>query len=243
MQDTPSLESVTIYSGLSEEERAAIAQQCRWQRFQAGQEIIAHNEPSLEVYFLVEGMARVIIYSFTGKPVIFRDVRPGEVFGEFAAIDAGPRSATVEATTDCVTASLRPDAFWESLLSHPLVARSAMEWLTSQVRALTGRVLEFSTLAVRNRLHAELLRLARDDIQGDGTAIIYPVPTHAELASRISTHREAVTREMSRLNRSGLIERKGDRLVICNLKELGVLVEEVLGESLLPLDPGDGNAL
>ena len=243
MQDTPSLDSVTIYGCLNDEERAAIAEQCRWQKFQAGQEIIAHNEPSLEVYFLVEGKARVIIYSYSGKPVIFRDVRPGEVFGEFAAIDAGPRSATVEATTDCVTAALRPDVFWETLLSHPKVARSAMEWLTGQVRALTGRVLEFSTLAVRNRLHAELLRLARDDMRDDGTAVIYPVPTHAELASRISTHREAVTREMSRLTRSGLIERKGDRLLICDLMELGELVEEVLGESLLPLEPRDGNSL
>ena len=239
MSHANGLDRITLFRSMSQEARSQFAKQCRWQKFASGQEIMGHNDQSLDVYFMAEGTARIIIYSFSGRPVIFRDVRPGEVFGEFAAIDGRPRSATVEATSDCLTGALRPDAFWDSLLSHPMVARDAMIWLTAQSRALTRRVLEFSTLAVRNRLHAELLRLAREDIRDDGSAVVSPVPTHADLASRISTHREAVTREMSRLTREGLIDRQGDLLVICSLQKLGDLVEEVLGESLLNLESGD----
>ena len=238
MPDTHSLKSVAIFRGLSDDALGQIEGQCRWQRFMAGQEIISHHDQSLDAYFLVEGKARIIIYSFSGKPVIFRDARPGEVFGEFAAIDQLPRSATVEATTDCLTAAIRPEAFMDALLTHPEVAGNTMRWLVAQSRALTSRVLEFSTLAVRNRLHAELLRLAQEDIRDDGSAVIMPLPTHADLASRISTHREAVTREMSRLAKSGLIERNGEALVIRDLHELSQLVEEVLGESLLDMEGG-----
>ena len=236
MPDSHSLKSIAIFRGLSDETLAEIAGQCRWQRFTTGQEIISHHDQSLDAYFLVEGKARIIIYSFSGKPVIFRDARPGEVFGEFAAIDQLPRSATVEARTDCLTAAIRPEVFLDVLMTHPEVAGNTMRWLVAQARALTGRVLEFSTLAVRNRLHAELLRLAQEGIREDGSAVIMPVPTHADLASRISTHREAVTREMSRLSKSRLIERKGDALVIRELQELSQLVEEVLGESLLDME-------
>ena len=238
MSDTHSLKNIAIFRGLSEEALDKIAGQCDWRRFMAGQEIISHHDGSLDVYFLVEGTARIIIYSFSGKPVIFRDARPGEVFGEFAAIDQLPRSATVEATTDCLTAAIKPQPFMDALLSHPEVAGNTMRWLVAQARALTGRVLEFSTLAVRNRLHAELLRLAKEDIRDDGSAVISALPTHADLASRISTHREAVTREMRRLTVSGLIEKQGESTVICDVQEFSKLVEEVLGESLLDMSGG-----
>ncbi len=238
MSDTHSLKNIAIFRGLSEEALDKIAGQCDWRRFMAGQEIISHHDGSLDVYFLVEGTARIIIYSFSGKPVIFRDARPGEVFGEFAAIDQLPRSATVEATTDCLTAAIKPQPFMDALLSHPEVAGNTMRWLVAQARALTGRVLEFSTLAVRNRLHAELLRLAKEDIRDDGSAVISALPTHADLASRISTHREAVTREMRRLTVSGLIEKQGESTVICDIQEFSKLVEEVLGESLLDMGGG-----
>ena len=238
MSETHSLKSVAIFQGLSDEALAKIAGQCDWRRFMAGQEIISHHDGSLDVYFLVEGRARIIIYSFSGKPVIFRDARPGEVFGEFAAIDQLPRSATVEATTDCLTAAIKPQPFMDVLLTHPEVAGNTMRWLVAQARALTGRVLEFSTLAVRNRLHAELLRLAKEDIRENGSAVISALPTHADLASRISTHREAVTREMRRLTLSGMIEKKGESTIICDVQEFSKLVEEVLGESLLDMDGG-----
>jgi CRP-like cAMP-binding protein len=97
--------------------------------------------------------------------------------------------------------------------------------LTTQVRALTERVFEFSTLAVRNRVHAELVRLARD--HGGNDAVIRPAPTHTEIASRISTHREAVTRELNRLEDLGLIVREGRSLRVHDLERLQAMVEDV----------------
>jgi CRP-like cAMP-binding protein len=97
--------------------------------------------------------------------------------------------------------------------------------LTTQVRALTERVFEFSTLAVRNRVHAELVRLARD--HGGNDAVIRPAPTHTEIASRISTHREAVTRELNRLEDLGLIVREGRSLRVADLERLQAMVEDV----------------
>ena len=70
------------------------------------------------------------------------------------------------------------------------------------IRSLTTRVYElFSTLAVNNRIQAELLRLASFTCQGGNSARIAPAPTHVEIASRVSSHREAVTRELNRLFR------------------------------------------
>jgi CRP-like cAMP-binding protein len=96
-----------------------------------------------------------------------------------------------------------------------------------QIRVLTTRVFEFSTLAVNNRIQAELLRLARQAGGVDGNiATIEPAPKHAEIASRISTHREAVAREISRLEALGLLQRKSRRIIITDLRRLARMVEE-----------------
>ena len=61
--------------------------------------------------FLLDGQARVSVYSAQGKQVSFRDIRPGGIFGEMAAIDGAPRSASIEAISDCTVAVLPQAAF------------------------------------------------------------------------------------------------------------------------------------
>ncbi|HEY8276660.1 MAG TPA: helix-turn-helix domain-containing protein, partial [Methyloceanibacter sp.] len=79
-------------------------------------------------------------------------------------------------------------------------------------------------------IQAELLRLANLAPQEGNSARVASAPTHSEIASRISTHREAVTRELNRLARLGLIERKGNALVVKDVRRLAAMVHEITGE-------------
>ncbi len=72
-----------------------------------------------------------------------------------------------------------------------------------------------------------LLRLAREHDHADNRVEISPVPTHADIASRVSTHREAVTRELNGLVQSGLLEKKKRTLTVTNMLQLMKMVEEV----------------
>ena len=105
---------------------------------------------------------------------------------------------------------------------------TVLKRLTNQIRALTERVFEFSALAVENRIQAEVLRLARDHMEGDNSALIKPAPTHAEIASRVSTHREAVTRALSDLARRGIVERRDGTLAVLDVEALSELVEHAI---------------
>ena len=81
------------------------------------------------------------------------------------------------------------------------MALAMLPQLVTKIRGLTTRIYEFSTLAVSNRIQAELLRLATLGTRDGMGARIAPTPTHTEIASRVSTHREAVAREFTRLSR------------------------------------------
>ena len=61
-------------------------------------------------------------------------------------------------------------------------------------------------------------------------ARIVPPPTHVEIASRVSTHREAVTRELTRLTRIGIVKRSGDALLVSDVERLTQMVQDATGE-------------
>ena len=221
------LGGVNMLAGLGEEELSALAQRCSWGTFHAGNLIIGQHDESRDVLFLISGLARVNVYSASGKQVSFRDIRPGAIVGELSAIDSKPRSADVEAIKDCVFFIMPIGVFRAAMADHPSFAESLLVHLVTQVRSLTERVFEFSTLAVRGRVRTELLRLARQRPAGDAdTVVLSPAPKHAEIAHRISTHREAVTRELSRLEELGVIAREGRSLRIRDLAALKELSED-----------------
>jgi CRP-like cAMP-binding protein len=154
----------------------------------------------------------------------------GDIFGEYAAIDGNPRSASVEARSNCLIASMPAKELRMLLETEPAVAQALLRAVVRNVRSLTKRVYEFSTLAVNNRIQAELLRLASLAPREGKGARLQPAPTHAEIASRVSTHREAVTRELNRLAKIGIIVRQNGTLLVRDLNRLAAMVHEVTGE-------------
>lgn len=81
---------------------------------------------------------------------------------------------------------------------------------------------------MRERLFAELIRLSlRTDT---GRIVIAPAPTHAELARRIASQRETVTKQMSALARSGIISLEGQTIVVEKLGELQAVLRDHLGD-------------
>src|SRR6185295_4275970 len=92
--------------------------------------------------------------------------------------------------------------------------------LASGIRRLTEQVFELSALNVQTRIHCELLRLAQKGESRNGVIEVSPALTHAELASRVGTHREAVTREMQTLSDMGIIRYGRGSLSILDLARL-----------------------
>jgi CRP-like cAMP-binding protein len=219
-----------MFSALPPDALEAVQRECSWRRFEPGESILAYLDQSDDVCFVVEGEVSVTIYSVAGKAVSFRNLGSGSTFGEYAAIDGAPRSASVEARTSCVIASMPASAFRKLLETESVVAQALIRELVRNIRGLTKRVYEFSTLAVNNRIQGELLRLANLAPREGKAALIVQAPTHSEIASRVSTHREAVTRELNRLARLGIVGRQDKALVIRDVNRLAAMLHEMTGE-------------
>lgn len=220
-----------ILQGLSQQRLEILAAQCAWRTVEPGQVIVARNGSDRDVHFVVSGRVRVTSFSAGGKQVTFRDEEAGEMFGDLAAIDGKPRSADVLALDSVLVASLTPEAFRELIAAEALVRERVLQRLAGLVRLLSERVIELSTLGVQNRIHAELLRLARASGATGTQARIEPAPKHADIASQVSTYREQVTRELSALTKQGLLAKQGSALLLLDVPRLERMVEEVRSEA------------
>ena len=232
MADTTSqtLAGIALLSDLDAGELDALDRSCRWRRYAPHEQIIDRQSETRDVFFVVAGTVRVVNYSLSGREVTFDDLPNGSHFGELAAIDGEPRSASVMALNDCLIASMPAEQFLGAVEKYPSVASKVMIHLARVVRNTTERIMDLSTLGANNRVHAELLRLARASAGADGNrAIIKPIPVHGDIASRVSTTRETVARVLNDLARQGIVERTKDSMVIPDVERLEDMVEEVRG--------------
>ncbi len=226
-----SLEGIELLKTLPLPERQALERRCRWRSYAEGEQIIDRETQPGDVFFVISGSARVVNFSPGGREVSFDDIGPGGVFGELAALDSRPRSASVIAKSPMLTGSVPAVAFRELLESHPPIAMAMLRRLAEVVRESTERIMDLSTLGAHNRIFAELLRLARDSDpkafeQHANEARIRPIPHHVEIASRVSTARETVARVLSDLAKKGLVDRDSDALVILDVARLAKMVKE-----------------
>jgi CRP-like cAMP-binding protein len=159
--------------------------------------------------------------------VILADINAGGYFGEMAAIDSQPRSAGILAITDATIAVMSSSVFRDVLRANPDVSEMLLKQLVSRIRTLDQRINEFSSMDVKHRIYAELLRRSRPDPSDERQAVISPPPVHSDIAARVSTRREMVARELKALERAGLLTKRRGAFVLTNVP---LLVQKVQGE-------------
>jgi len=147
-----------------------------------------------------------------GQEAFLGDVEPGELIGEAFAFERcdTPLSVTVDEAAEVWC--FQRGHFARVFEGHSCFATAVVRAMCRRQCRTIQRMAEALTLSMSQRLAAELLRLAEADAAG---MTIGKLPTHRQIALRIATQREAVTKELGRMERSGAIRReaRGLRLV------------------------------
>ena len=227
MTTRPTLAGIELLASLSPEKLREFERRCRWRRYRAKEQIFDRESGGAEVYFIVQGKVQILNYSPTGKEIAFAEIDEGNFFGELAALDGKSRSATAVSSVDSVLASLSSPAFKELLLEHPEIAIVVLLRLAKIILIADTRIIDLITMSAINRVHNEILRMANPHGSDANKAIIHPVPTHSDIASRASTTRETVSRIISHLTRIRVLQKVGDGLEIRDVERLNDIVEQV----------------
>lgn len=96
------LEAVELFEGATPQELASVAALCQERTYTKGDIVTTQGEPGAELFVVFEGFVEVLRAGGTPEqaPRTVVHLGSGQIFGEMALVDRGPRSATVKAASD-----------------------------------------------------------------------------------------------------------------------------------------------
>jgi CRP/FNR family transcriptional regulator, cyclic AMP receptor protein len=205
-----SLQAVSLFSGLSKQEVAALAEAAIVRTYPKNTIVVTEGDRSDSLYVILSGRVKVLVSDEHGKDLVINVQGPGEYFGEFA-LDEGPRSASVATLETCRMAVIANDVLREFLAGHPKAALQLIRGLIGRSRHTTEALKDLALLDVYGRVAKLLLELAKEN---DGRLIIDQRYTQQDIADRVSASREMVSRILKDLNTGGYIAYDNGRIVV-----------------------------
>lgn len=180
------------------------------------------GDPAGSVFLVLDGRMKVILTNDEGREVILAILGPGGLFGITAAFDDGEQPAQAVTVERSMIARFSAAAFvrWTDVSAG---ARGALiRELTRQVRELSQKIGEHALMSTRDRLLATLLEIADEEGQPEPESdrVAFLRPTHRELANRIGTSREVVSRLLAELREDELFEADEGRVIRVPLSAL-----------------------
>lgn len=196
------LEMVALFEGLDSDSIKTIETMVTVRTMSKRAVILTQGEESSSLYLVLEGRLKAYLSDAEGREVTLGYIEQGEAFGELSLLDGKPRSASVMALTHTRCAVLSRASFLDILNANPSIALHLLELMARRVRNSTASIADFALLDVYGRIARILMDSSRED--GQGRRITDPL-THQEIASRVGSSREMVTRILNDLRRGGYI--------------------------------------
>lgn len=200
-QKTEVFTETSLFASLTAAEIDALAQRAVEKRYASGEVLFREGEACSGLFVLGQGSVKIYKTSGSGREVMLSiETAPSSV-AEVPLFDGGPFPATVSAIGEAVAYLIRKQDFQQVCRQNPEVPLKVLAVVGRRLRHLVGLVESVTFGSVRQRLARTLVELHQQ--AGRDT---FPLPmTHEELAFRLGTVREVVSRNLSRFQAEGFL--------------------------------------
>jgi len=215
------LRRVALFAELSAGELEAVAERVTRGEYRAGSIVFGEGDVCRELWIVEAGAVRLVKTAASGREQLIGIERMGGTLAEAPVFDAGEYSVTAIAMELTVLLRLPAEELRRICLRRPEVAMKVIKVLGHRVRHLDGLVEELSFSTVRGRLIAYLLRLAEEHGTRTERGIEFRLnENNEELAARLGTVRELISRNLGRLYGDGLIQMRGRVVTVADVAAL-----------------------
>jgi CRP-like cAMP-binding protein len=223
-----SLKNTKLFAELDEQTLRLLAD-CAFERnFQKDELLFVAGEKAEGMFVIVEGAVRAFRVSLDGREQVIHIERAGATIAEVPVFDDGTYPSTVAAEEATRTLFINKQDVKKLCLQHPQIPLAAIKVLAERLRRCAALVEALSLREVGQRLARFLLNEARRrGTRTDDGFVINLVQTNQQIAARIGSVREVISRAFTRLQHEGLIQIEGRHVVILDEEALEAFAEEL----------------
>ncbi|MEP7365302.1 MAG: Crp/Fnr family transcriptional regulator [Acidobacteriota bacterium] len=194
-----------LFGGLDASALAELAQMAHQRELARGELLFLVGEEAAGLFVVVAGEIRAYRVNSQGREQTLHVESAGATLAEVPVFDDGPYPATAVAETASTLLFLPKENFRRFMLRHPQVALTALNLMARRLRGHAELVDSLALQQVGQRLARFLLAQARDHGSRTSEGLDIEIPfSNEELAKRIGSVREVVSRTLSRMESDGL---------------------------------------
>ncbi len=210
------LKNIPLFKHLKDSQLKEIAARCKSATFRKGDVVFHKTDLSTDLYIVNSGMLKAVLIDEEGDEIELARFEKGAFFGELSLLDGKGRSATIVAEKDAELSVLKKDLFFDLLYKEPRISVELMATLVDRLRKADEMIESLAFLEVGERLIKSLLDHATA-INGPGSSGDYLKAgklTHKELAARIGSSREAVSKCLKVLMAKAIVKEADGNILI-----------------------------
>lgn len=215
------LQRVALFRNMPPEMLRQLATHLQQVSFRSGRDIFHEGDPGSAMFIVLSGTVRIYIPSASGRDVVLAVHRDGDIFGEMALLDHGPRSASAQTIEPAQMLRLNASDFDSVLEDHPEAARAIIEVLVERLRQTNQSIQDAYLLDVPGRLARRLLLISEEhghDVDA-GRELGLRV-SQQELANMIGASRVAVNKQLQAWRQNGIVNVNRQRITILDPEAL-----------------------
>ena len=219
------LKKIPLLTDLPAEAMTRLAEAVEINEVRRRQVVYLPGDPGRSVYFVNGGRVKISKVTRDGKELTLAYRGPGDLFGELAMIDGGPREEMAEAMENALLTEMERGDFERLIQTQPLLGLRLARLLTQRRRDIENKIENLVFKDVNSKLAELLIRLGNEFGVDDarGTLVALKI-THQEMANLIGSTRETVSLTLSQLKRKGLIKTDGRKVIIADREGLKALI-------------------
>ncbi len=221
------LKRTALFGGLSEPALNALAERAVERRFARDEILFIAGDEARGLYVVVTGAVRAFRESPDGREQVIHVERAGATVAEVPVFDDGAFPSTAAAEEETTALFIDKRDVRRLCLAHPEIALAGLKVLAGRLRRCAELVAALSLREVGQRLARFLLAEARAHGERAGAQLSVRLEqTNQQIAARIGSVREVVSRALARLQHDGLIKYEGRRLIVPDESALAAFADE-----------------
>ncbi len=212
---------ISIFENLLDDELASLMGIVIYKEYPNNYTIVRHNDMGDAMFIILDGSVKVSLFSENGREVILDIIEKGGFFGEMSIIDKMPRSANIITTDKTTTIMIKRNDFMNLLMQYPNMSINILKELVGRLRKADDVINSLSIHDVLGRISRFITKIfISNEVPLVTGAVVDFSFTHKDIAARVGTTRESVTRALNKMLEKHILSLEDKKLTIYNTNKL-----------------------